>query len=307
MMPSCAHRGCALINPSRLVSHSARILKVSRYSFLTSSSPSRDEDSFCKTAMSRREDIVSCIDVTIMDRSAHSALPSSYSKIFPAFGAGAAITLAAGAVRVASPRRPEGQRLSRGNRMRRRALGLLMLAGLSAGSAAPVASDLDTVMSLLAMRRHGRVEFVEQKFLAILSRPVESSGELLYDAPDRLEKRTLLPRAETLVLAGSKLTMQRGGHACVLDLRRYPQIQPFVESIRATLAGDRGALEQVFHVEFAGNVRRWSLTLTPLDRQLSRAVKQVEIDGSQDQLLRVEIRQTDGDRSLMTLRSPATP
>src|ERR1700704_375365 len=63
---------------------------------LTSSSPSRAEDSFCKTAMSRREDIVSCIDVTIMDRSAHSALPSPYSKIFPAFRAGAAVTHAAG-------------------------------------------------------------------------------------------------------------------------------------------------------------------------------------------------------------------
>jgi hypothetical protein len=56
----------------------------------------RDEDSFCKTAMSRREDIVSCIDVTIMDRSAHSAPPSPHSKIFPAFGAGAAVTHAAG-------------------------------------------------------------------------------------------------------------------------------------------------------------------------------------------------------------------
>src|SRR5712671_1533223 len=63
---------------------------------LTSSSPSRDEDSFRKTAMSRREDIVSCIDVTIMDRSAHNALPSPYSKIFPAFRAGAASTHAAG-------------------------------------------------------------------------------------------------------------------------------------------------------------------------------------------------------------------
>src|SRR6267378_4294940 len=63
---------------------------------LTSSSPSRAEDSFCKTAMSRREDIVSCIDVTIMDRSAHRALPSPYSKIFPAFRAGAAVTHAAG-------------------------------------------------------------------------------------------------------------------------------------------------------------------------------------------------------------------
>src|SRR5258706_13797512 len=46
--------------------------------------------------MSRREDIVSCIDVTIMDRSAHSALPSPYSKIFPAFRAGAAFTHAPG-------------------------------------------------------------------------------------------------------------------------------------------------------------------------------------------------------------------
>src|SRR5258707_11338649 len=63
---------------------------------LTSSSPSRAEDSFCKTAMSRREDVVTCIDVTIMDRSVHSPLPSPYSEIFPAFGAGAAVTPAAG-------------------------------------------------------------------------------------------------------------------------------------------------------------------------------------------------------------------
>jgi len=199
--------------------------------------------------------------------------------------------------------------------MRRRALGLLLLAALSAAAAAANsnpppragADDLDTVMSLLAQRQHGRVEFVEQKFLSILDHPVESSGELLYDAPDRLQKRTLLPRAETLLLDGSVLTMERGGHRRVLDLHRYPQIQPFVESIRATLAGDRAALERVFHVEFAGGVRRWSLTLAPLDRQLQRTIKQVQIDGSQDQLQRVEIRQTDGDRSLMTLRAPAKP
>jgi hypothetical protein len=101
--------------------------------------------------------------------------------------------------------------------------------------------------------------------------------------------------------------MERGGRSRVLDLHRYPQIQPFVESIRATLAGDRGALEKIFHVDFAGDMGRWSLTLVPLDGQLMRAVKQVQIDGSRDQLLRVEIRQADGDRSLMTLRAPAAP
>jgi hypothetical protein len=204
--------------------------------------------------------------------------------------------------------------------MTRRALALLLVAALSAlsgsvradtGSApagtGSVAPDLEAVMSLLAMRRHGRVEFVEQQFLAILDHPVESSGELRYDAPDRLEKRTLLPHPEDLVLAGGVLTMERGGRSRVLDLQRYPQIQPFVESIRATLAGDRSALERIFHVDFAGNVQRWSLTLVPLDGRLARNVKQVQIDGSRDQLLRVEIRQADGDRSLMTLRAPAAP
>jgi hypothetical protein len=166
-------------------------------------------------------------------------------------------------------------------------------------------SDLDAVMGLLAMRQHGRVEFIEQQFLAILDHPVESSGELRYDAPDHLEKRTLLPRPENLVLAGGILSVERGGRRHVLDMHRYPQIQPFVESIRATLAGDRSALEKVFHLEFDGSVERWTLTLVPLDRQLAKSVARVRIDGSRDQLLKIEIRQADGDRSLMTLRAPA--
>ena len=175
-----------------------------------------------------------------------------------------------------------------------------MLAWLCAAS-----SDLDAVMALLAMRQHGRAEFIEQQFLAVLDHPIESSGELRYDAPDHLEKRTLSPRPETLLLAGGVLTVERGGRRRVLDMHRYPQIQPFVESIRATLAGDRGALERVFHVEFAGSVERWSLVLVPVDQHLKQTVARVEIDGSRDQLLKIEIRQADGDRSLMTLR-PAT-
>ena len=162
-------------------------------------------------------------------------------------------------------------------------------------------------MSLLAARQHGRVEFIEQNFIAMLKRPVESSGEMRYDAPDRLEKRTLAPRVETLLLAGGVLTIERGGRARVLDLNRYPQIAPFVESIRATLAGDRGALEKIFRVDFAGSLQRWTLTLMPLDPKLEHTVKQVRIDGARDQLLKVEILQADGDRSLMTLRTPANP
>jgi hypothetical protein len=168
-------------------------------------------------------------------------------------------------------------------------------------------SDLDEVMGLLAMRQHGRVEFIEQQFLSVLKRPIESSGELRYDAPDRLEKRTLKPRTETLVLSGGILTVERAHSRRVTDLHAYPQVLPFVESIRATLAGDRGALERVFHLDFAGSLERWSLILVPLDSKVKQSVTQVRIDGMRDQLQRVEIRQPDGDRSLMTLRPSTLP
>jgi hypothetical protein len=178
---------------------------------------------------------------------------------------------------------------------------------VAADAAALDGTDINEVMRLLAMRQHGHVEFIEQHFLSMLKHPIESSGEMRYDAPDRLEKRTLMPHAEALILAGGVLTVERAHSRRVMDLHAYPQVEPFVEGIRATMAGDRSALERVFKVDFAGSITRWTLTLIPLESRAKQSVAQVRIDGARDQLLRVEIRQIDGDRSLMTLRPSPLP
>jgi Outer membrane lipoprotein carrier protein LolA-like len=167
--------------------------------------------------------------------------------------------------------------------------------------------DLNEVLAQLALRKHGHVEFVEQKFISTLDRPLESSGELRFDAPDHLEQRTLKPRAETLVLDNGTLTVDRGRTHRVMDMHEFPQVEPLVESIRATLAGDRAALERLFRLEFTGGISRWTLTLVPLESKVKQMVAQVKIDGVRDQLIKVEIRQTDGDRSLMTLRPSPNP
>lgn len=178
-----------------------------------------------------------------------------------------------------------------------------------AGPAAPAtdavsagqSTDLARLMSALAQRKHGHVTFVEHKYLSILDRPVESSGELLYDAPDRLEKRTVKPKPEDLVLQGGVLTAQRGRHQYELNLQQYPQVVPFIESIRATLAGDQAALERVFNVTFGGSFDRWTLTLVPLDAKLAKTVRQIEIAGEAASVHSVEIREADGDRSELTI------
>ena len=178
-------------------------------------------------------------------------------------------------------------------------VGLLALLVSPAGAAA---DDLDELMHALAQRRHGEVSFVEQHFMALLSRPVESYGELIYDAPDRLEKRTLEPRQETVLLEGDSLTIRRGRRVRVLDVKAYPQILPLVEGMRATLAGDMGALARFYEVEFDGGLAGWTLTLVPRQEDVAKVIAHVRIEGIGDRLLRVEVRAVDGDRSLLTLR-----
>ena len=185
------------------------------------------------------------------------------------------------------------------------ALSALLALGTPLARAAP--DDLPQVMRLLAARRHGRVDFVEQHFLSVLKRPVESYGVMTYDAPNRLEKRTVEPRPEELVLDGNELTVERKGRTHVLDLAAYPSILPFIESVRATLAGDLPALERVFNVDFAGTLERWTLRLSPRDSKVSKTVSEVRIEGSRDALLKVEILEANGDRSLMTLRDHPAP
>lgn len=163
---------------------------------------------------------------------------------------------------------------------------------------------LDRLMGLLAQRRHGEVSFVETDYLAILDRPVKSSGLLVYDAPGHLEKRTLQPKKESLTLDGDELTVQRGQHTYRMQLSAYPQVGPFVDAIRDTLAGNEGALQRVFEVQLTGTLESWQLQLVPLDAQVARKVRRVQIAGARDEVRSVEILQVDGDRSLMTLQSP---
>jgi Outer membrane lipoprotein carrier protein LolA-like len=177
----------------------------------------------------------------------------------------------------------------------------LLCALLGGGGVRAADTDLDRLMSTLAQRKHGHVTFVERKFIALLDEPVESSGELFYDAPDRLEKRTLKPKPESLVLAGGVVTAQRGRHQYVLDLKQYPEVVPFIESIRATLAGDRASLERIFELSFTGSFDRWTLELVPLDAKLLSTVKQIHMEGQKDNIRSVEIQEADGDHSLLTI------
>lgn len=184
---------------------------------------------------------------------------------------------------------------------------LLLLCGATACAANGDGGELQKLMTVLAQRKHGEVTYVEKDYLGILERPLKSSGVLIYDAPDHLEKRTLRPRRESLVLEHGQLTVKRGDRSYHLDLSEYPQVAPYVDAIRATLAGDLGALRKVFTVKFEGSLAHWTLRLVPLDERVARQLKSIRIAGAEGDVESVRIEKANGDRSVMTMGAAQEP
>lgn len=184
---------------------------------------------------------------------------------------------------------------------------LSILALVARGTATAADWNVARLMQDLAQQRGGKLTFSEKKYIALLDRPVESSGELVYQPPARLEKRTLKPNVESLVLDGDVLVVERGKQKYTLQLQQYPEITAIVGSIRNTLAGNLEALERQYRVDLQGSPERWSLTLLPSDARIAAIVQRIQIFGTRDELRQIEMLQADGDRSVMQIHRDAPP
>lgn len=166
----------------------------------------------------------------------------------------------------------------------------------------PAPPELGTLLATIARQTVPRAKFYERKHIALLDTPVDSTGDLLFVAPSRLEKHTLSPQAESMVIDGDTLTLTRGGTQRTMSLQQVPEAVPLVDSLRATLAGDQPALERTFHVTLSGTARHWSMRLVPLQARAQRIVREVRLSGEGGWVNLVEIDQTDGDRSVMRVQ-----
>lgn len=184
----------------------------------------------------------------------------------------------------------------------------LSLAAPDCRAQAPDAGQgLDQLMRRMAQRQHGHVGFVERQFIAILDRSIETSGELFFDAPDHLEKRTLKPKPGRLILDHDTLSMQRGAHVMALPLRDYPEVALFIDSIRAILAGDLAALNRTYTLAFETAGDGWRLVLSPRDAKLAGVVASIQVSGVNDAIHTVEYQRPGGDHSVMTISALSGP
>ena len=191
-----------------------------------------------------------------------------------------------------------------------------LLTGLALFCAAPATAlaapgfDLAQLTAQLARVKSGEANFNEKRRIEMLDRTLESSGRLMFRAPDRFSRETLKPRREKLEVIGNLLTLSIGERSRTVQLDSAPEAAVIIEAVRGTLTGNQEALERMFVTAVSGSAERWSLELVPRDLRLRGQVAAVRVSGRDSAVREVQVLLADGDRSTMTiepLASGATP
>ncbi len=155
-------------------------------------------------------------------------------------------------------------------------------------------------MRALAARPRREGDFSEDKAIPELSAPLPSTGTLSWAAPARLEKHTTWPSEERLLIEGDRLVLERPAQNVrqELSLAQSPDLRPFVEAIRATMAGDLATLRTFYTIEFRAAGDAWHMLLTPLSMRIRAALQLVDIRGKGADILVIETRASEGTTRL---------
>jgi hypothetical protein len=175
----------------------------------------------------------------------------------------------------------------------------------AADSAAPL--TLDGLLARFRAIVGLSAKFHEEKRIALLAVPLVSDGTVHYAPPGRIARHTVTPSPSSVVLDGSTLRFGDSTSEHSIDTSASPVVRAFVDSFRAVLAGDRGALEQSFVVDFrspgspSGASRSsWELGLVPRDASLARIIREIRFAGDGVILATMRIREATGDEGLTT-------
>jgi hypothetical protein len=162
--------------------------------------------------------------------------------------------------------------------------------------------NLPTLMAAMHQVRTSTARFVELRYLHLLNQPQQSSGTLLYVAPNYLQKTTTEPTPSRLTISGDRLTIEQQGQPNrAIALQDYSAIGTLVDSTRAVLAGDLPALTRSFVTTLAGGPEGWTLTLEPRDAKLREMVASIRVQGQRDSIRDIQTIQADGDRTDMAV------
>lgn len=177
----------------------------------------------------------------------------------------------------------------------------------SVADAAAESWTIDAVMEGLRGLQHAETTFVETRHSVFLKDPIELNGTFIFDAPQTFIKETFEPFLEKVVVDVNGVRIdqeqQREGQTRTqfIAADAHPLVEGLVDSAKATMSGEKELLEARYDLEISGSRAEWTVKLQPKEDVLRKKVESISFMGSEDLIQTVEIREADGDFSVIRL------
>jgi len=183
---------------------------------------------------------------------------------------------------------------------------MLCLPVVGTGWAATI--DLEALLKRVAVGSAKEVPFEERRFIGAVTEPLVSRGYLRYEPPNKLIKKVESPYRETAVVDDDHLSVldADGAETTSISLWISEDLRLMFDSLRAVLRGDVKALRVLFEVSVSGDETAWTLDLTPKDDPDASRIERIVVTGNQERLLRFDIREAGGDRTLIQMRDASS-
>lgn len=178
----------------------------------------------------------------------------------------------------------------------------------SMAMARPVqALELEALLGGVAQTERRAVAFEETRSIAGVTKPLMSSGQLIYEPGGRLIKRFETPRRETAILDEDRLTILDADdtEVATIDLWMQRDLQLVFTGLQAVFSGDAAALRSAFDIEISGDAGQWRMQLTPKSGDDELRLDQVIVSGKARQIARFEVRERSGDTAVIRLLGAA--
>lgn len=189
----------------------------------------------------------------------------------------------------------------------------LLTAGLNGAAAAeptprPPSTPSDTTLDglLEAFRRAPGVEahFTEEKRIALLALPLESTGTIYFAPPGRLARYQTAPNASFQIVEPHRVRFGDDKHSEAIDLAQKPVVKVFVDSFVTLISGDSEALHRLYAVEFqAPSVARdgrWQIVLRPKVAPMNKVIASITLGGVGLLIATMTIAESEGDETVTT-------
>ncbi len=139
-------------------------------------------------------------------------------------------------------------------------------------------------------------KFSEEKKIALLARPLKSSGTIYFARDKGIARTVIKPKPQQVVLTRTTLKIRTEKKTEEVPLDKSKDLKAFALIFPTLLRGERTELEKSFEIGLYGSDKDWwALAFTPKTDSLKKMIKRVVVYGKKTEAFSLQVVEANGD------------